>query len=78
MNRKEIFVDKDQMYALTVDKKGKYYIEVVCGGMAMENLVIPLNDEEIENYQLRGKSFLDDLSWDICKNRKKYEIRIIT
>ncbi len=77
MRRNEIFVDREQMYALTKDEEGKYYIEVVCGGIAMENVIVMLTNEEILSYQKEGKTFLDDLSWEICKNRKKFEDRII-
>lgn len=77
MKRKEIFVDKEQMYALTKDKKGTYYLEVVCGGIAMENVIVILSDEEVLSYQTEGKTVLDDLSWEICKDRKKFKNRIV-
>jgi hypothetical protein len=77
MDRKELIVDQQHMYALTVDKDGQCYLEVVCGGIAMENMVLPLNREEMESYNLKGKSFLDELSWEICKYKKKFENRFV-
>lgn len=77
MKRNEIFVDQGRMYALTVDKEGQYYLEVVCGGFAMENMILPLNAEEMEKYNSRGKLFLDDLAWDVCKNKNKFTGRFI-
>jgi hypothetical protein len=77
MKRKELLVDQKNMYALTIDENENYYIEVVCGGFAMENLIIQLSDEEMKEYESKGKSFLDDLAWRICKNKSKYEDRFI-
>lgn len=77
MSRKEIIIDQEHMYALTMDDENKYFLEVVCGGIAMENIVLPLTTDEIEKYKLKGKSFLDQLSWEVCKKIEKYENRII-
>ena len=77
MKRKEIFFDKERSYGLTKDKAGKYYLEVVCGTIGMEFLIIMLTEDEMLAYQREGKTYLDDLSWEICKNKRQYEDRFI-
>jgi len=77
MKRQEVFVDQDRMYALTRDSLGKLYLEVVCGGFAMENIVIPLNADEEKEYKDQGKSYLDNLSLKVCKDLAFYRDRSI-
>lgn len=70
--RQELLVDRDRMYALTRDGAGDLYLEVVSGGIAMENVVVKLNDYEAGQYVKDGKPFLDRLALDIARNREKY------
>ncbi len=76
MKRKEVLVDRDRMYALTEDASGKLFIEVVVGGFAMENLVIPLTADEQLCYRSNGKPVLDDLAYNICKEPEKFRTRV--
>jgi len=66
------------MYALTQDEGGHYFIEVVVGGFAMENLVIPLSEEEVRAYKTNGKSELDDLAYKICNETEFYRSRSVS
>lgn len=75
--RNEIFVDQDKMYALTSDDTGQLYLEVVCGGVAMENVVVALNSEEKQRYQSSGKDFLDEMAVRIQHSREQYAGRIV-
>jgi hypothetical protein len=77
MKRKEIIVDRDKMYALTEDASGQLFLEVVVGGFAMENMVIPLSAEERSAYQTNGKSKLDDLAYEICKEPENFRGRAV-
>jgi hypothetical protein len=77
MCREELLVDQDRMYALTRDSDGNLYLEVVCGGFAMENVVIPLTQDETREFERQGKSFLDALSLRICKDPSSYVARRI-
>ncbi len=78
MNRQELLVDQERMYALTRDAEGHLYIEVVCGGFAMENIVISLSAEEESKYRKQGKSFLDGFSLEICRSLDSYRERCVT
>lgn len=70
--RNEIFVDQDKMYALTIDETGQLYLEVVCGGVAMENVVVALISEEKRRYQSSGKDFLGEMAVRIRHSREQF------
>jgi len=75
--RKEIIVDRDRMYALTKDKRGGLFLEVVCGGFAMENVVVRLSPDERRELESRGKEVLDDLALRVVKDRTAFADRIV-
>ncbi len=75
MRRQEVIVDDERMYALTRDAQGQLFIEVVCGGFAMENVVVPLNAAEEMEFKRRGKTYLDDLSLKVCKSPDAFKNR---
>ncbi len=52
-----------------------YLWRLSLGAFAMENLVIPLSANEQLRYQTDGKSVLDDLAYDICKEPEKFRTR---
>lgn len=65
------------MYALTSDAEGKLFLEVVHGGMAMENLVLPLSSDEEALYKASGKPALDDLAKKVLRNREGFSERFL-
>ena len=65
IKREDVLVDQGKMYALTKDRAGQLFLEVVVGGFAMENVVIPLSNEEQTAYETQGKPMLDDLAFDL-------------
>jgi hypothetical protein len=77
MNRNDVFVDQEHLYALTKDDAGGLYLEVACGGFAMYNLVIPLSQEEVADYQIDGKMSLDKLANRVTGNPSKFQVRAI-
>jgi len=64
------------MYALTQSEAGHLFLEVVVGGIAMENLVVPLSEEEEAAYRSNGKSELDDLAYEVCKEPDLFRSRV--
>ncbi len=78
MSRQEILINQDLMYALTRDDEGNLFIEVVCGGFAMETIVIPISAEEESEYRRHGRSFLDGFSLKICKSLDTFRERCVT
>lgn len=76
MKRKEILVDQGLMYALTEDAAG-LYLEVTCGGIAMETVVLKLKKEEINEFRKQGKSVLDDLAYAVTKGQDDFADRIL-
>lgn len=77
MSRKTVLKDQDKMYLLSEDEDGRLYLEVVTGGFAMEHLVLPLTENEHAQYREVGKPFVDNLSYRMLKNRKKFESRLL-
>lgn len=75
--RREVLVDQDRMYALTKTRDGRLYLEVVIGGIAMENLVLPLDEEEMARYTEEGKTFLDGLAAKIARAPSGYRPRAV-
>ncbi len=65
------------MYALTRDAENNLYMQVVCGGFAMEYIVIPLSAEEESEYRRHGKSFLDEFSIEICRSLDSFRKRCV-
>lgn len=49
-------------------EKNEYLLSVLCGGAAMYELKIILNEEEIINYGNKGEVFIDDLARKVQKN----------
>ena len=77
MARTEILIDHHLMYALTSDETGQLFLEVAHGGIAMENLVLPLSREEGSLYKTRGKPVLDELAKSLLRDRKRYADRLL-
>ena len=77
MDRTPIVVDDQRMYALTKNDANQFFLEVVVGGMAMETLVIPLNEVEVASYAEQGKRFLDSLAVDVCRSTQEFRNRAV-
>jgi hypothetical protein len=75
--RSELYVNRERMYAVTVDSEGIKYLEVVCGGIAMENVVVRLTAQEVSLYEARGAAFLDQLAARVAKRRDQFLGRIV-
>jgi hypothetical protein len=70
---KNILVDSDKMYRLFEDNTGALRLGVMAGGFAMYEITFPLSDAEIEEYQVRGKDYLDRLSMEAAKNPEAFK-----
>jgi hypothetical protein len=77
MGRIVILKVPEWMYKLTQDEEGILHLEVVCGGIFEYMVDVILNDYEIDRYQSQGRDFLDNMAYDVCKNRQKYKGRIV-
>jgi hypothetical protein len=75
LKTRDVLVDHSRMYALVQDHEGRLYLEVTCGGFAMEDVSVPLTDEEKMQLEAEGKPFLDELAWRICKNPEEFRNR---
>jgi hypothetical protein len=47
----------------------------LCGTIGLYEVAFYLNDEEKAEYEERGKAFLRDLAYDVCRNESRYAHR---
>lgn len=66
-DRSQVFVDRERWYSLSVDDRGRLFLEVATGGSAIEEVTVELSDEQMKEYEQRGKSFLDVLALKIAR-----------
>ena len=57
------------------EKEGKLLLSVVCGTVGMFDRNIYLTDLEKENFDLKGKSFIEKFANEIRNDPSKYESR---
>ena len=76
MKRNVLIDDPNQMYTLVENEDGSLCLEVVCGGVAMELGTMPLNDDEVRQYQEEGKTYLDDLAYRAARREGDYRTRL--
>jgi len=76
--RTELLVSQEHMYALTEDEEGAKFLEVVCGGVAMENVVVRLTDQELSAYESEGRQSLGRLARKVAKQRSSFSDRIVS
>jgi hypothetical protein len=69
--REQILIDRERWYLLSKDREGNLYLEVVVGGFAMEEVVLPLSLEETAAYEKSGKNYLDILALRVNKWRER-------
>lgn len=62
--------DAGRMYELSRNGNGEYTLCVVAGGFAMYEVTLKLNDDEIARYKTDGKTYLDDLAYQVAKYHK--------
>ena len=57
------------------EEEGKYYLSVSCGTVAVFDVNIQLNSEEVSSYEKKGEEFIDQLAGDIRFAPKEYSNR---
>ncbi len=75
MSEELIYRSQEWMYSFTKDAKNNYFLEVVCGGIAMEMVKVKLTSSEVLSYQEKGRKALDELAVRILKNRTSFADR---
>jgi hypothetical protein len=65
-------VESSWDYLLEKDGDGKIYFEVVCGTVAIYTICFQLTNEEINQWQQLGETFLRHLSYDVRDHPKTY------
>ncbi len=71
---KEI-IKKDWEYTLYQSDDNKLLLSVLCGTVALYDLVIQLNEEEKAKFEKDETEYLNNLAEDIRTNTSKYENR---
>lgn len=71
----DLIVDRENMYRLVEAGNGELRLGVLCGGIAMYEVMFALSSAEIDRYRSEGTSFLEGLSYDVARNPEKYGAR---
>jgi len=66
---------RSQWNYILCEKEGELLFSVICGSVAIYEINIFLNDEEIEKYNAGGEGFLKELAEHIRNNSKVYNDR---
>lgn len=67
----QALIKKNWEYILYKDNQ-KYLLEVICGSVAMFELKITLNNDEVDGYLTHGKIYIDQLAEKIRNSPSKY------
>ena len=68
---------RSQYNYMLCDKDEKLVFSVICGSVAIFEINIFLNKEEIKNYNARGEEYLKELALHIRNNPKSYNDRYV-
>ena len=60
------------------EKENKLFLSVVCGGVAVFEINLELNKEEVGKYELEGVLYIDKLAKEIQHSPSKFTERNIT
>ncbi|WP_143006701.1 hypothetical protein [Aquimonas voraii] len=69
-------LSQEHQFALTEGGGGGLFLEVLCGGFAMYELEMKLNDEEIERFRAVGVDFLASLANEIRRKSPELVARL--
>lgn len=75
MTEKNIVSSDEGMYRLFSRENGNLFLGVLCGGIGMYEVKVPLNEDEKESFRTRDGEFLDQLAEDIRNQPDKYKDR---
>ena len=70
--------DSSRMYLLRKTNGGTFVLDVVCGGVGMYEVSLPLNTEEVDRYLEEGKPYIDHLASLVTSNpNSEYSDRLM-
>ena len=75
MHQKILLKDDRRMYSLLEDPSGSLHMEVIVGGVVMDEVRFGLNTDEALRFLAEGKEYLDDLALRVCRNPAQYRAR---
>ena len=69
----KILHEKDWTYKLVKEQNSeKYFLEVVCGGVGMFELIIQLTPDEVAKFLEGGEAYISSLALEISQNHTAY------
>lgn len=75
---KELLKNDNLLYILEEDSDSSLYLTVTCGGIAMYDIKVRLEEDERLQYHEQGETYLDRLALMIGRNTTEFMHRIIT
>ena len=77
-NMKQLVNNNNEMLTLYETTDKKLVLLVTCGGIGLYEVLLPLDENETEQFYSQGEKYLSSLSYDICKNiESKYKDRAL-
>ena len=61
-----------------IDLSGRYFLDVLCGGIGLFNICIELNEDEINRYREWGDFFIQKLALDIQHSPGSFRSRAVS
>jgi hypothetical protein len=65
----------ERMFELVKEDDGILSLIVVCGGIGLFEMKVPLRDHEVKRYEEEGEPYIEDLAYRITKSPQNYEGR---
>lgn len=75
MSARSIIKNHERMFELVQEEDGAFVLSVVVGGIAMYEVRVRLDADEVARFNDEGASFIEDLVYLIAKNPSEYEGR---
>ena len=63
-------------YTLYEAEDDRLVLSVVCGGVGLYEVRVPLTPADVEAYRLSGAAYLDNLCAEVAKDPKRFDDRI--
>lgn len=63
------------MYTLVANEANQLFLEIWCGGLALQERVLTLSSDDVLEYERLGKVYLDRLALLVCRKPGYFEER---
>lgn len=65
-------IKKQWNYRLFKNSSNEYILSVLCGTVGLYEIEVKLTKSQVDDYELKGESVIDELAQDIREDSKDY------